>query len=170
MQNILETGEVVGGTASKWDLRFLRLAYEISTWSKDPSTQTGAVIVRPNGTIAGTGFNGFPRGMSDSASLYLNRETKYERVIHCEMNAVLSAGEFVEGYTLFTVPFLSCPRCGVHMIQAGITTFVAPTCPPDKLERWGEALGRTQALILEAGRWTRLIDVNDDGCQSGTYV
>jgi deoxycytidylate deaminase len=32
----------------KWDSRFLSLAKYISTWSKDPSTQVGAVIARGN--------------------------------------------------------------------------------------------------------------------------
>ncbi|VVM23267.1 dCMP deaminase (EC [uncultured Gammaproteobacteria bacterium] len=30
---------------SKWDERYLALAKEVSTWSKDPSTQVGAVTV-----------------------------------------------------------------------------------------------------------------------------
>lgn len=36
----------------KWDQRFLELAKVVSTWSKDPSTKTGAVIVRPDKTEA----------------------------------------------------------------------------------------------------------------------
>jgi deoxycytidylate deaminase len=32
---------------TKWDIRYLELAKHGSSWSKDPSTQTGAVIVRP---------------------------------------------------------------------------------------------------------------------------
>lgn len=46
----------------KWDARFLDLAVFIGDWSKDPSTKVGAVLVRPDRTIAGLGFNGFPRG------------------------------------------------------------------------------------------------------------
>jgi hypothetical protein len=34
--------------ADKWDRRFLGLAAEVAGWSKDPSTQVGAVIVRPD--------------------------------------------------------------------------------------------------------------------------
>ena len=134
-----------------WDLRFLRLAREISLSSKDPSTQTGAIIVRPNKTIAATGYNGFPRGIADTQERLNDRETKYEMIVHCEMNAVLTALEPVTGYTLYTYPFLSCPRCAVHMIQAGITRVVAPTCPDDKLDRWNEALERSKRLFNEAG-------------------
>lgn len=136
---------------SKWDDRFLSMAADISNCSKDPSTKTGAVIVRPDKTVAALGYNGFPAKLNDSEELYADREVKYERIIHCEMNAVLNARERVEGYTLYTFPFLSCPRCAVHMITAGITKVVAPACPKDKLDRWGEALERTKDIFLEAG-------------------
>jgi dCMP deaminase len=119
--------------------------------SKDPSTKTGAIIVRQNNTIASLGYNGFPKGIDDSPALYENREEKYLRVVHCEMNAIMSAGELVTGCTLYTWPFLSCPRCAVHVIQAGITRVVAPKCPDDKLERWGEALETSKKLFTEAG-------------------
>jgi len=32
-------------TLDKWDKRYLSLAKEVATWSKDPSTQVGAVTV-----------------------------------------------------------------------------------------------------------------------------
>lgn len=135
----------------KWGQRFIDLAEHVSRWSKDPSTQTGAVVVRPDKTVASIGYNGFPAGMKDDEELYNNREEKYERIVHCEMNAVLNAHESVKGCTLYTYPFLSCPRCAVHMIAAGITKVVAPKCPADKLDRWGDALERSKALFREAG-------------------
>ena len=36
----------------KWDNYFLGLARYVSSASKDPSTQTGAVIVRPDRTVS----------------------------------------------------------------------------------------------------------------------
>ena len=119
--------------------------------SKDPSTKTGAVIVRPNNTIISMGYNGFPMNTSDEAKLYADREIKYERIVHCEMNAILTAYEPLKGCTLYTWPFLSCPRCAAHVIQAGISRVVAPKCPEDKLERWSEALERAKSLFMEAG-------------------
>ena len=44
----------------KWDARFLDLAVYVADWSKDPSTKVGAVLVRPDRTIAALGFNRFP--------------------------------------------------------------------------------------------------------------
>ena len=42
---------------TKWDVRFLELAKQIASWSKDPSTQVGCVVVGPDREIRSTGFN-----------------------------------------------------------------------------------------------------------------
>lgn len=145
------TNEVKMTRNNKWDIRFMDMAKLVSTWSKDPSTQTGAVIVRPDRTIASVGFNGFPVGMTDTAERYADREQKYSRIVHCEMNALLHAGESVKGCTLYTFPFASCDRCCVHMLQAGIKDFVAPILPAHLEERWLESINKTKSYMLECG-------------------
>lgn len=135
---------------AKWNSRFLDMAELVASWSKDPSTKTGAVIVRPDRTIAAMGYNGFPRKMDDHEAQYDNRETKYSRIIHCEMNAILSARESLDGYTLYCYPFLTCDRCAVHIIQAGIIEVIAPKCPEHLLERWGPAFEKTRGMYREA--------------------
>lgn len=143
---------------NKWTERYFNLAREVASWSKDPSTQTGAVIVGPNNSVISVGYNGFPAGMPDDPDLYANREEKYSRIVHCEMNALLFAGRPIpDGSTLYTVPFMSCDRCVVHMLQAGIKRFVAPKCPPDKAERWEPVFERTRKYIKECG--AELIEV-----------
>lgn len=123
---------------NKWDRRFLRLAEDISHWSKDPSTKTGTVIVRPNKTISSIGYNGFPRGMSDNPSLYENRDVKYSRILHAEVNAILNAYENLYGHTLYTYPLIPCDRCAVIIIQSGIVRVVAPKLPSWLKDRWEE--------------------------------
>lgn len=135
----------------KWNLRFLHLAHTISLWSKDPSTKVGAVIVRPDKTIASIGFNGFPRGMDDEASLYLDRKEKYDRIIHGEINAILNAKEPLKGYCLYTVPLAPCSRCAVQIIQSGIATVVFPKLGEDLKERWGESVAKTKEYFNESG-------------------
>ena len=125
----------------KWDLTFLKIADDVAQLSKDPSTKCGAVIVRPDKTIVSTGFNGFPKRMPDKPEWYANREEKYSRVVHCEMNAVLHAYERLEGCVLYTTG-ASCDRCAVHMIQAGIIHFVAWIAPA-MWERWGDSFRKT---------------------------
>ena len=75
----------------KWDLRFMEMARLVSTWSKDPSTQTGAVLVDTEKRIISVGYNGFAAGVEDSNERYDDRPTKYKMVVHCEVNAVLFA-------------------------------------------------------------------------------
>ena len=135
----------------KWDSRFLELATLVSSWSKDPSTKAGAVIVRPDRSVIGMGFNGFARQMSDADELYADREKKYSRVIHCEVNALINAGTTVAGCTLYTTPFMCCDRCVVQMIQAGITRFVFPEATEETKTRWQDAFELTLSYMDEAG-------------------
>ena len=67
---------------SKWDKRFLGLAAHVAEWSKDPSTQVGAVVANGKKVVS-LGFNGFPQGLSDDHRLH-DRETKYSLVLHAE--------------------------------------------------------------------------------------
>jgi len=136
---------------NKWDLRFLELAKHISTWSKDPSTKVGAVLVRPDRTIASCGYNGFAKQMPDSEELYANREEKYSRTIHGEINALIHAREPVIGYTCYTSSGSPCDRCVVQLIQSGISRFVWPTMTEDYLSRWSESVLRTKQYLDECG-------------------
>ena len=82
----------------KWDHRFLALAEHISNWSKDPSTQVGAVITHTRSKrVVSMGFNGFPAGVEDTRERLDDRETKYEMVVHAEQNALMFAGDRAEG-------------------------------------------------------------------------
>jgi dCMP deaminase len=100
-----------------WHNWFFGLAEHVSTASKDPSTKVGAVIVRPDRTIASVGYNGFPRGVEDT---YTTREAKLLRTVHAEANAILTAHEPLHGYTLYVTPLHPCANCAALIIQAGI--------------------------------------------------
>jgi dCMP deaminase len=121
---------------SKWDIRFLERAMDAARDSKDPSTKVGAALVSSDRTKVLFGYNGFPRKMEDRSEWLTNREEKYPRVIHAEMNALLLGGIPVEGFTCYTWPMLSCERCLVHLVQAGVVRFVSPKAPADQAERW----------------------------------
>ncbi len=132
-----------------WTERYLGLAREVSTWSKDPSTKVGAVIVRPDKTIAALGFNGFARGMSDAPELYADRDKKLMRVVHAEENAIISAAEKLHGYTLFCT-LLPCAHCALLVIQSGIRCVVAPEPSAAHVERWGKHFEETREMLHEA--------------------
>jgi dCMP deaminase len=133
----------------RWDFRFLSLASHISTWSKDPSTQVGAVIVRPDRTICSTGFNGFARGVADTPERLADRETKYMLTVHAEENAILTAPEPVKGLWLYTTHH-PCERCASRIVQAGIGRVICMTTA-DFLSRWAESVANARVILAEGG-------------------
>lgn len=133
----------------KWDDRFLRAADEVATWSKDPSTKVGCVIVDSElQRRVGEGFNGFPRFMSDAVELYADRETKYSRTIHSEVNAVLFAKK-TEGCTAY-VTHPPCTNCALVLIQSGISRVVARKPSADLLSRWEKSIKEAEGFFAEA--------------------
>ena len=144
----------------KWDNRFIHMAFLVSKWSKDPSTQVGAVIADDRHRVVSIGYNGFPKGMNDDEALYANREVKYERIIHGEINALMNANRSVEGCTLYLTPFFPCPRCTVQLIQAGIKRIVYVRHDSESpfyeaQQRWDNTT--SLAMCKEAGIQTRSI-------------
>lgn len=138
----------------KWDYRFLDLAEFISSWSKDPSTKVGAVITDLNNRIISVGYNGFPQDIIDNERL-TDRDTKYKIIVHGEMNAILFANRSLEQCTLYTYPFMPCPRCASVIIQTGIKRVVSYNNMPD---RWKEEFGLSMELFKEANVEIQLYD------------
>ena len=132
-----------------WLGRFMGLAEQIATWSKDPTQGVGAVIARPDHTIASVGFNGFPRGCNDDPALYADRDVKRLRTVHAELNAILSAREPLHGYTIYSTG-RPCSACAAAIIQAGISR-VLYRHNPELESRWRESMDAGADLLLEAG-------------------
>ena len=132
----------------KWDKRFLELAKLVGSWSKDPSTQVGAVIVDDNKRIVSIGFNGFPKGVEDYEKRLVDREEKYAIIVHAEANALMFANTSVKGCTLYTWPFQPCSRCAGLIIQSGIKRVVS-VVHYDK--RWKKNFEISQKLFTESG-------------------
>ena len=131
-----------------WNRRFLSLAEHIATWSKDPSTKVGAVIVDDERRIISTGYNGFPRDVEDTDHRLQNRDVKYEMIVHGEINAIVFANQNLQGTTLYTWPFMPCSRCAGIVIQSGIRTVVAPY---NDNPRWKSSFELTEQMFREAG-------------------
>lgn len=138
----------------KWDLRFLDLAKLVASWSKDPSTQTGAVITDVNNRVVSIGYNGFASGVKDTPERYADRDLKYKMIVHCERNAIIFAQRDLAGCTLYTWPFMSCAPCAAMVINAGIKQCVAPR---NDNPRWAADFALTQNMFREADVWLDLI-------------
>lgn len=133
---------------SKWDQRFLDIAHAVAGWSKDPSTRVGAVVVRPDRTIASMGYNGFPRGASDDANIYASRPLKLLRTVHAELNAILSASSNLAGCTIYVTPLCPCSTCAAAIIQSGISRVVYRM--GDLRAEWAESFQVANDLFAEA--------------------
>jgi len=136
----------------KWDNRFLDLAKEISTWSKDPSTQVGAVTVGHKNEVLSQGFNGFPRGIHDTDERYNDKPTKHKFVVHAEMNAIYNAtysGVSLDGATLYVYGLPVCSECAKGIIQVGIKKVVIKKSK--EIERWNESVELSALMFKEAG-------------------
>jgi len=134
----------------KWQARFLALTKEIASWSKDLGTKVGSVIVRPDRTICSVGFNGFPRGIEDNPYAIANRDTKLLRTIHAELNAILSAKEPLNGYSIFVWPFQPCSQCAAAIIQSGIKDVYCPFLCHSSNDRWSESFKAALQMLDEA--------------------
>ena len=102
------------------------------SYSKDPRTKVGALILRADGTPVSWGYNGFPRGIVETPELWENREEKYKRVLHAESNAIDFARESLAGTTIFCSLF-PCSNCAARIVQAGIKTVVFEGEPREDL-------------------------------------
>jgi Deoxycytidylate deaminase len=139
-------------TLDKWDERYLSLAKEVATWSKDPSTQVGAVTVGSKKEVLSQGFNGFPRGIHDTDERYNHRETKYKFVVHAEMNAIYNAtysGTSLDGATLYVHGLPICSECAKGIIQVGIKKVVIEKSK--ELDNWNESVQLSKEMFNEAG-------------------
>jgi len=137
---------------SNWDKRYLSLAREVSTWSKDPSSKIGAVAVGSKGQVLAQGYNGFPRGINDSPARMNVKETKYKYVVHAEQNVIYNAtynGVSLDGSTLYVWGLPVCSECAKGVIQVGIKRVIMPNGKyPD---HWTESFNQTSAMFEEAG-------------------
>jgi len=138
----------------KWDKRYLALASHIAQWSKDPSTKIGAVAIGDKGQVLAQGYNGFPRGISDDESTYNNKITKYQHVVHAEMNCIYNAtynGTSLDGATLYIHGLPVCSECAKGIIQVGIKRVVTNEIDDNMAQRWVESTQLTKNMFEEVG-------------------
>lgn len=137
---------------SDWDKRYLGLAKEVSTWSKDPSSKIGAVAIGSKGQVLAQGYNGFPRGIYDGDIRYNNREIKYQYIVHAEQNVIYNAtynGVSLDGATLYVWGLPVCSECAKGVVQVGIKRVIMPV--GNYPNKWIDSFDKTSDMFGEAG-------------------
>lgn len=133
------------------DRLFLEECRYFARRSKDPSTQVGAVIVAPDGSVVSFGYNGFAIGVRDTPERLNDRETKLRLTVHAERNAMLFARRDLTGCTLYTWPLPTCAQCASMVVQCGIRRVVTVPLPPHLESRWGVEVEWARTIFAEAG-------------------
>ncbi len=128
--------------------KFMQVArFYARTFSKDPSTKVGAVLVDPvDFTQLTQGYNGMPRGVDESKPERQERPLKYAFYEHAERNAIynLARPQLKNSIAITTtVPSLSCARA---LISVGASEVFFPAPMEDS-----EELQVTLALFEETG-------------------
>jgi len=149
----------------KWHRRFLRLAYEISSWSKDEKSKMGAVIMGRDRTPRSFGYNGFPRGVNDDIKERHERPTKYKFFAHSEANAIYHCAKIgipIDGCDIY-ITYLPCSDCSRAIIQSGIKRiFIPKNAKIDNASKWAEDWVYAKEMLDEAGVEINYVDMEEE--------
>lgn len=106
---------------------YMDIAEVVAQRSHDAETKVGAILVNnQSGAIMSTGFNGFVRGVNDSA-LPNTRPQKYEFILHAEQNLISNCarhGISMENCALICT-MSPCKLCMRMIVNCGITQVIA---------------------------------------------
>lgn len=103
-----------------------KLAEMSATYSPDPSTKVGAVVLDQHGNVKGRGFNRFPPAIPHD--WYNDRDKKLRCVIHAEMAAIVQAGTHTRGSMMFCTAH-PCRECAKLIVEAGVGILYSPEGP-----------------------------------------
>ena len=104
---------------NKWNYRFINLAKEVASWSKE-GKQVGCIIVdMKTNKILATGYNGLPSFMSDDCLSSLDKEDKAVIALHSEHNALehLSKEDYNKDLSLY-VTKTPCRLCALKIVNS----------------------------------------------------
>jgi dCMP deaminase len=125
---------------------YLAQAIRVAKYSKDPNTQTAALIYKDDELLAAD-YNRFPNGVNEYEARW---QDKYMYIEHAERNAIYRAarlGKMTMGATMYA-PYAACHDCARGIIQAGITTLVH--YPFEIPERWQRSIKLGAVMLKEA--------------------
>lgn len=145
----------------KWDKRYLEIAKTVSSWSKDPSTCVGAVLVR-DGQIISQGYNGFPRGLCDEPGLYRSKEFKYQHIVHAEENCIYNAvynNTPIKNSKIYITGLPICHNCAKVIIQCGIREVIIDSLPN---KNWQESAVIAAKMLNECNVKYSIINIEKE--------
>lgn len=144
----------------KWDLRFLRMAKEISKWSKD-TTKVGAVIAKGK-YFKSLGYNGIAEGLDDSKVERTERPGKYFWYTHAECNSLDNYPKAIAKNCTMYITHFPCATCARRIIKNKISRIVTiKTHDLEFNERWKAEQDAALDMLTESGIIIDKYDEND---------
>jgi dCMP deaminase len=126
----------------------MEMAHLVATWSKDPRTKVGGVLVNHEREVISTGYNGFPRHFDDNNPAVMPDKNLF--MIHAEINTIYNAarlGRSAMHCFLFSTQF-PCHECAKAISQAGISTLYVRSLEYDWTDPDGIS-GRASTFVLK---------------------
>lgn len=130
-------------------------SYEVALFSKDPSTQNGAILYSKAAKVVGRGWNHFPPGVPEE---YWNgpKEAKYARVVHAEVAAIIDAAKHNGGAQggVLICGWAACSNCAKHIADSGIKELIRHSYKDaggDPNAHWYEDVLMGDEIMKEAG-------------------
>lgn len=100
------------------DEKYMGLAFWYASFSKDPVTQMGAVIINDDNWPLGHGYNGMPSQYNDDLEDW-GRPSKYDNIIHAERNAIdRCLDPILLKYATIYVTGMPCKACMLRIVEA----------------------------------------------------
>lgn len=139
----------------KWHQRYMALAAMVSSWSKHPEFQVGAVAIGGFGQVLATGYNGWPRSIYGEDSDLGPRSTGRSMSVHAEANVIYNAcltGISLRGSALYVYPMFPCIECAKALVQVGIGQICYQDIPiaENAALKWQESWDMAHTLFREA--------------------
>lgn len=138
-----------------WTEYFLGIAEQVKLKSKDKYTKIGAIIVGEDNEVLSTGYNSFPRGLTDNVDSRQERPEKYFWFEHAERNAIYNAtrvGTPLKNSTIYLTSGLPCMDCARGIVNSGIKkVYCKEECTTNNKEKWEESQKRSRELLIECG-------------------
>ena len=141
-------GQSLTVPTAEWHGRFMRLAVNVSMWSKDPDKQVGALVVSPDRRRFSAGYNGLPWGMPDDPEVLCNKELKNALTIHAEQNAIANAPFDLEGWTIYSTT-APCLHCALAIRQHRLSHLVCAQTDPES--RWADEQHQAKTMLENLG-------------------
>lgn len=125
--------------------RYMGLAFWIASFSKDPDTQIGTLIISNKNIPLGYGYNGPPQGVLDLEIDWMR--TEKQPFMRCaEANAITYSHRPLDGSTLYTTA-RPCVKCILDIVAEKIKEVIYFPLKPDKESSL--CINEKNAIVIE---------------------